>query len=71
MSPVDFNKRQCPLSLFLLFISVDFKRVQCRLSNVRKGRVTLSNLRVNGPYVEKIPMAVSCVHQRRVKDGPS
>ena len=46
MSPVDFKTGQCPLSLF--FFSVDFKRVQCRLSNLRKGRVALSNIRVNG-----------------------
>ena len=28
---------------------VDFKIVQCRLSNLRKGRVTVSNLRVKCP----------------------
>ena len=51
MSSVDFKKGQCPLSLFFLLLSVDFKRVQCRLSNLRKGRVALSNLRVNGPQL--------------------
>ena len=48
---------QCRLSIlrndnvpchYLLFLSVDFKRVQCRLSNLRKGRVALSNLRAKG-----------------------
>ena len=31
MSPVDFKKWQCPLSLFFLDFSVDFKIVQCHL----------------------------------------
>ena len=38
MSPVDFKKWQCPLSLFLDF-PVDFKIVQCRLSILRNGNV--------------------------------
>ena len=51
------RKVPCPLSIlrkvnvpchYFLFLSVDFKRVQCRLSNLRKCRVTLSNLRVKG-----------------------
>ena len=50
---------QCPLSIlrkgnvpchYFVFLSVDFKRVQCRLSNLREGCVALSNLRVKGPH---------------------
>ena len=57
MSPVDFKKWLCPLSILrngyvpcrkLLNGPVEFKVVQCHLSNLRKGRVALSNLRVKG-----------------------
>ena len=49
---------QCRLSIlgndnvpcrYFLNVPVDFKIVQCRLSNLRKGRVALSNLRVKAP----------------------
>ena len=79
MSPVDFKKRPCSLSLslefpcrfennpmslvtilyfflpchYFVFLSFDFNRVQCRLSNLRKGCVSLSNLRVNGPEMPR------------------
>ena len=33
---------------YFVFLSVYFKRVQCRLLNLRKGHVALSNLRVKG-----------------------
>ena len=46
--PVDFKKGQCPLSLFFYLFLSTLKRVQCRLSNLRKGCVALSNLRVKG-----------------------
>ena len=40
MSPVDFKKWQCPLSLFLfLDLPLDFEIVQCRLSILRNGNV--------------------------------
>ena len=52
MSPVDFKKWQCPLSLFINF-PVDFKVVQCRLSNLRKHPVALSNLMVKGSGVQR------------------
>ena len=38
MSPVDFKKWQCPLSLLLNF-HVDFKKVPCPLSILRKVNV--------------------------------
>ena len=37
MSPVDFKKRQCPLSLSFL---VDFKIVQCPPVDFKKGQCT-------------------------------
>ena len=61
--PVDFKIAQCHLSILrngnvpcrpFLNVLVDFKVpgiVQCRLSNLRKGPVALSNLRVNGPII--------------------
>ena len=48
MSPVDFKKWQCPLSL-MLNVPVDFKVPHCRMSILRNGPVGLSNLRVKGP----------------------
>ena len=39
MSPVDFKKWQCPLSLYFLGFPVDFIIVQCRLSIVRNDNV--------------------------------
>ena len=57
--PVDFKIVQCRLSIvrdenvpchYFSNVPVGFKVVQCRLSNLRNGRVTLSNLRVKGPY---------------------
>ena len=42
------------------FVTVDFKVVQCHLSNLRKGRVALSNLRVKGPlFAHTWPKSVS------------
>ena len=35
---------------YFLNVPVDFNRVQCHLSNLRKCHVALSNLRVKGPY---------------------
>ena len=43
-----FQKCQCPLSIFYVF-PVGFKIVQCRVSNLRKCCVALSDLRVKGP----------------------
>ena len=49
---------QCRLSIlrncnvfchYCLNVPVDFKVVQCRLSNLRNSPVNLSNLRVKGP----------------------
>ena len=37
-----------PPVIFLFTVPVDFKIVQC-LSNLRKGSVALSNVRVKGP----------------------
>ena len=48
MAPVIFRKGNVPCHYFV-FLYVDFKKVQCRLSNLRKGRGALSNLRVSGP----------------------
>ena len=36
--------------VIVLIVPVDFKVVQCRLSNLRKGCVALLKLRVNGPH---------------------
>ena len=55
MSPVEFNKRQFPLSLFQKFPH-DFKVVQCRLLNLRKVRVALSNLRGQSPPLYAAPL---------------
>ena len=49
MSSVDFFRNwNVPCRYFITF-PVDFKGVQCRLSNLRKDNVALSNLRVKGP----------------------
>ena len=34
---------------YFFTVSVNFKIMQCRMSNLRKGSVALSNLRVKGP----------------------
>ena len=49
MSPVDFKNDDVPCRYFSN-VPVDFKVVQCCLSNFRKRRVTLSNLKVKGPH---------------------
>ena len=52
MSSLEFKKSSCPLSLSL-YISYIFSHVEasCRMSVLRKGRVALSNLRVQSPRV--------------------
>ena len=56
------KKKQCRLSIlrnvnvpcrYFSNVPDDFKGVQCRLSNLRKRRAALSNLRVKGPHGEK------------------
>ena len=42
MSPVDFKKWQCPLSLFL-DLAVNFDIVQCHLSVLRNGNFPVIN----------------------------
>ena len=51
MSPDGLKKCQCLLSIFFSNVHVQFKVVQCCLSNLRKPCVALSNLRVKGPYL--------------------
>ena len=46
--------------MFFLNVPVDFKVVQCRLSNTRKCHVALSNLNVKGPYYGSGPEGVCC-----------
>ena len=53
-----------PLCHYFLFFSVDFKRVQCRLSNLRKGHVALLNLRVKGPSNHSNGPKLHCVKGR-------
>ena len=60
MSPVDFKKWQCPLSL-LLNVAVDVKVPQCRLSILRNSPVTLSNLRVKGPISSLYLIETTCI----------
>ena len=57
---LSIRNSQCRLSilrnanvpcLYFSNVPVDFKVVRCRLSNLRKRRVALSNLRVKGPFV--------------------
>ena len=45
---------------------VDFKVVQCRLSNLRKGHVALSNLRVKGPYLVRWYLRYSGARNKHV-----
>ena len=57
---------------YFLNIPVDFKVVQCCLSNIRKCHVALSNLRVKGPLygthcvTTNVPSYQSRVHQRQI-----
>ena len=39
-----------PVTIIFPKFPVDFKIVQCRLSNLRKGSNALSNLRVKAPH---------------------
>ena len=48
-------------------VPVDFKVVQCRLSNLRKGCVVLSNLRVKGPNPQLLDLC--CTNRRRDRVG--
>ena len=47
-----------------LNVRVEFKVVECHLSNLRKGCVALSNLRVEGPYMIEKGVHNSCLHTR-------
>ena len=47
MLPVEFKKWHVPCH-YSINVSVNLKKVQRRLSYLRKGRVALSDLRVNG-----------------------
>ena len=44
ISPVDFKKWQCPLSLFFRNVPGNLKMVQCRLSNLRNTLCHVSNI---------------------------
>ena len=59
------EKRQCPLPLVFFYLSVNFKIVQCCLSNVRKVSVALSNLRVKGTTIDQVAGSLNLISNIR------